>query len=50
MATPKRTDRKPYRPPRLKIHGDLRMLTLTTKGGTRSDGAGRPKTRSGSPA
>ncbi len=35
--------KKPYRPPRLIVYGDLRRLT--TKGGNRMDGAGAPKTR-----
>jgi hypothetical protein len=50
MATAKRRDRKPYRPPRLKVHGDLRALTHTAKGGIRSDGGGAPKTRASTPA
>jgi hypothetical protein len=33
-----------YRTPELKVHGDLRTLTLT-KGGTNSDGSGKPATR-----
>lgn len=36
--------RKPYRPPRLIVHGDLRRLT-GVKGGNRNDGAGKPRTR-----
>jgi hypothetical protein len=36
--------RKPYRPPRLVVHGDLRTLT-GVKGGTGNDGAGKPRTR-----
>jgi hypothetical protein len=35
--------RQPYRPPKLKVHGNLRDLTQT-KGGDRGDGGG-PKTR-----
>ena len=37
--------RRPYQPPVLIRHGDLKTLTMT-KGGTRTDG-GSPKTRSG---
>jgi hypothetical protein len=37
--------KKPYRTPRLAVHGDLG--TLTRKGGKRNDGGGRPKTRTG---
>jgi len=36
--------KKPYRKPRLKVHGDIRALT-GVKGGTRNDGAGKPRTR-----
>ncbi len=36
--------KKPYRPPRLVVYGDLRRLTLSKKG-TRADGAGKPATR-----
>jgi hypothetical protein len=35
--------KRPYRAPKLKIHGDLKALTQT-KGGDRGDG-GAPKTR-----
>ncbi len=38
-----RPAKKPYRPPRLLVYGDLRSLT-TAKGGTKGDG-GMPKTR-----
>ena len=38
--------KKPYRPPRLVVYGDLRRLTMA-KGGTRSDGVGVAKSRSG---
>ena len=37
--------KKPYRPPRLVVYGDLR--TLTTKKGLKGDGGGNPKTRTG---
>ena len=48
MATRKRSDRKRYQPPRLKVHGDLRRLTMAAKGGAKQDGAGAPKTKAGS--
>lgn len=42
--------KRPYRPPRLVVYGDLRRLTMAKKG-TRLDGAGKPRTRlSGFPA
>lgn len=47
MATRKRPERKPYQPPRLTVHGDLRKLT-TAKGGAKSDGGTAPKTKAGS--
>jgi len=49
MATRKRSDRKPYQPPRLTVHGDLRTLTQSpAKGGAKSDGGAAPKTKTGS--
>lgn len=36
--------KKPYRRPKLTRHGDIRDLTRAKKG-TRTDGAGKPKTR-----
>ena len=36
--------RKPYRKPRLKVHGDIRVLTRA-KAGNRTDGAGKPRTK-----
>lgn len=36
--------KKPYRPPRLVAYGDLRTLSME-KGGTKSDGGGKPRTR-----
>lgn len=39
-----RTPKKPYRKPRLMVHGDLRKLTAS-KAGTKNDGAGKPATR-----
>lgn len=41
--------KKTYRSPRLQTYGDFRKLTQTGKGGNKADGAGVPKTRSGSP-
>jgi hypothetical protein len=40
--------RKPYRSPKLKVHGDFRKLTAA-KGGGASDGSGKPKTKSSGP-
>lgn len=40
--------RRPYRSPALKVHGDFRTLTAA-KGGTGTDGTGKPKTRSSGP-
>jgi hypothetical protein len=37
--------KKPYRAPKLTVHGDIGALTH--KGGKRNDGGGRPKTRTG---
>jgi len=38
--------KKPYKPPRLVVHGKLRDLTRGPgKGGMSSDAGGRPKTR-----
>ena len=36
--------RKPYRRPKLTVHGDIRELTRT-KGGTKADGTGKPATK-----
>lgn len=36
--------KKPYRPPRLVVYGDLRRLTMA-KGGTSADGGGKAKTK-----
>ncbi len=36
--------RKPYRPPRLVTHGNLRHLTMS-KGGSANDGSGKPRTK-----
>lgn len=47
---PPRKPKKPYRKPRLVVHGDLRKLT-GAKAGTRNDGTGKPATRvTGGPA
>lgn len=40
--------RKPYRPPRLAVYGDLRHLTLA-KGSTNNDGTGKPATKLSGP-
>ncbi len=40
--------KKPYRPPRLKVYGDLRRLTMA-KGGSANDGGGKPRTRASGP-
>jgi len=49
-ATPRDRTKKPYRPPRLIVHGDLRRLTMA-KGGSATDGSGKPKTKTtGTPA
>ncbi len=36
--------KKPYRPPRLVVYGDLRRLTRG-KGGSNPDGGGLPRTK-----
>ena len=36
--------KKPYRKPRLAVHGDIRDLTRA-KGGTKNDGTGKPATK-----
>jgi hypothetical protein len=42
--------KKPYKAPKLTVHGDIRTLTRT-KAGTKSDGASKPATKaSGSQA
>ena len=43
-STPRNQTKKPYRTPRLVVHGDLRRLTMA-KGGTKGDGAGQPRTK-----
>ena len=40
----KREPRKPYRKPKLKVHGDIRDLTRT-KGGTHTDSGSKPATK-----
>lgn len=40
--------KQPYRPPKLKVHGDFRKLTAA-KGGSANDGSGKPKTKSSGP-
>lgn len=41
--------KKPYRPPRLVVYGDLRSLTMV-KGGTANDGGGKPRTKLSGPS
>jgi hypothetical protein len=41
-STPSR--KRPYRTPKLVVHGDLKTLTQS-KGSTNNDGASKPKTR-----
>ena len=36
--------KKPYRAPKLRVHGDIRELTRA-KAGTKGDGTGKPATR-----
>jgi hypothetical protein len=44
---PKSDKKRPYRAPKLVVHGDLKRLAqTTTKGGGGSDG-GKPSTRAG---
>lgn len=43
-STPRNQTKKPYRTPRLVVHGDLRRLTMA-KGGTKADGPGVPRTK-----
>jgi hypothetical protein len=38
------TGKRPYKAPRLVVHGDLKTMTLAKKG-TFSDGGTKPKTR-----
>jgi hypothetical protein len=40
----KKTERKPYRTPRLKDYGDLRRIVMI-KGGNKGDGGGVPATK-----
>ena len=37
--------RKPYRPPKLTVYGDLPRLVAMAKPGSRNDGGGNPKTK-----
>lgn len=48
-ATKPNRRRKPYRPPRLTVHGDLRRLTMV-KGGGANDGGGKPRTKLSGPS
>ena len=44
---PRPGTKRPYRPPKLTVHGDLKVLAkVTTKGGGSADG-GKPATRVG---
>lgn len=45
-STPRNQTKKPYRSPRLVVHGDLRRLTMV-KGGVNNDGVGKPRTKTG---
>jgi hypothetical protein len=45
MKSPKPpVPKRPYRAPRLVVHGDLRTLTQAKKGAS-NDGSGKPRTR-----
>jgi len=45
QGEPRRADeKKPYRPPQLVVHGDIRALTRSKKG-FNSDGSRKPRTR-----
>jgi hypothetical protein len=41
----KESGRKPYRPPKLTVYGDLPRLVAMAKPGGRGDGSGKPKTK-----
>lgn len=43
---PRESKKRPYRPPKLVVHGDLRTVTQG-KGGGSSDGGSKPNTRQG---
>jgi hypothetical protein len=49
-ASPARADnapaqtKKPFRPPRFTVYGDLRRIALA-KGGAKGDGLGKPSTK-----
>jgi hypothetical protein len=46
---PRAENKRPYRAPKLAVHGDLKALAkTTTKAGTSADG-GKPATRMGGP-
>jgi hypothetical protein len=42
------TPKRPYRAPKLKVHGEFRKLTRS-KGGNMGDGSGKPDTRATGP-
>ncbi len=46
MKAKAKQTKKPYRPPRITVYGNLRRLTLA-KGGTQNDGGGKPRTKAG---
>jgi len=37
--------KKPYRKPQLNVHGDIREVTKSNKGGHSADGSGKPNTK-----
>ena len=41
---PRHAKKRPYRAPRLMVHGDLKAITMA-KGGSSNDGGGKPRTR-----
>ncbi len=41
---PRHTKKRPYRTPRLTVHGDLKTITMA-KGGSSNDGGGKPRTK-----
>ena len=41
----KSSGKKPYHSPKLTVYGDLPRLVAMAKPGSRSDGAGKPKTK-----
>jgi len=43
-SKPEKSKKRPYHPPKVTVHGDLRAMTKS-KGGSSSDGSGKPATR-----